>query len=48
MIQERFAHAPGVSFSTVSRWESGGGAPSLLAQWHLDELRHEDAEKHRL
>ena len=46
MIQERFAHAPGVLFSTVSRWESGGGSPSPPAQPRLDESPHRDAEKH--
>jgi transcriptional regulator with XRE-family HTH domain len=30
--QERFANKLGVSFATVSRWESGLGPPSRLAQ----------------
>jgi putative transcriptional regulator len=32
MTQEQFAHALGVSFSTVNRWEKGRTAPSRLAK----------------
>jgi len=39
MTQEELAREVGVSFSTVSRWETGRGEPSRLAQRQLDRLR---------
>lgn len=49
MTQEEFAREVGVSFSTVSRWETGRGSPSPLARRQIEELRaglegQEDAE----
>ena len=32
LSQEELAHALGVSFATVNRWENGKTAPSKLAQ----------------
>ena len=37
MTQEEFAREVGVSFSTVSRWETGRGHPSPLALHRLQE-----------
>lgn len=39
MTQEQFAREIGVSFSTVSRWETGRGKPSPLARRRIEELR---------
>ena len=39
MTQEELAREMGVSFSTVSRWETGRGSPSPLARRRLEELR---------
>ena len=39
MTQEEFAREVGVSFSTVSRWETGRGQPSPLARRRIEELR---------
>ena len=39
MTQEEFARELGVSFSTVSRWETGRGQPSRLARQQIDQLR---------
>lgn len=39
MTQEELAYEVGVSFSTVSRWETGRGEPSRLARRQLDRLR---------
>lgn len=38
MTQEEFAREVGVSFTTVSRWETGRGAPSRLARRQLEHL----------
>jgi len=35
--QEELAHALGVSFATVNRWENGKTAPSKLAQVSFDK-----------
>jgi len=39
MTQEEFAREVGVSFTTVSRWETGRGTPSRLARRQLEQLR---------
>ena len=50
MTQEEFARAVGVSFTTVSRWETGRGRPSPLALRRPTELSgqltHESPVEH--
>jgi len=41
--QERLARELGVSFSTISRWERGEGAPSPMAERLLRELSRQAA-----
>ena len=38
MTQEEFAHAIGVTVSTVNRWENGHIEPSRLARRAMDSL----------
>jgi len=38
MTQEEFAHAVGVTVSTVNRWENGHIEPSRLARKAIDNL----------
>ena len=38
MTQEEFAHALGITVSTVNRWENGHSQPSKLAQATLSKL----------
>jgi transcriptional regulator with XRE-family HTH domain len=38
MTQEQFAAKVGVTFSTVSRWESGKSKPSPLPMRQIEEL----------
>ena len=38
MTQEEFAHAIGVTVSTVNRWENGHVAPSRLARKAMEGL----------
>ena len=38
LSQEELAHALGVSFATVNRWENGKTAPSKLAQRQFEQL----------
>ena len=38
MTQEQFAREVGVSYSTVSRWETGRGTPSPLARRRIEDL----------
>jgi len=38
MTQEEFAHALGVSWVTISRWENGHGAPSKFAVKALERI----------
>lgn len=41
MTQEEFAHAIGVTVSTVNRWENGHILPSRLARKAMESLAHE-------
>ena len=41
LTQEDLAHALGVTFSTVSRWENGHVRPSLLAWKALEQVAAE-------
>lgn len=43
LSQEELAHALGVSFATVNRWENGKTTPSKLAQRQFEQF----CEKHR-
>lgn len=45
--QEQLAQRVGVSWSTVSRWENGKGAPSNLARKRLVSLLKEAALEER-
>jgi putative transcriptional regulator len=36
--QEALAHALGVSFATVNRWENGKNSPSKLARRQLEQF----------
>lgn len=38
LSQEDFAHALGVSFTTVNRWENGKTSPSRLARKQFDQF----------
>lgn len=38
MSQEELAHALGVSFATVNRWENGKTKPSKLARRQFDDF----------
>jgi putative transcriptional regulator len=38
LSQEALAHALGVSFATVNRWENGKTAPSKLAQCQFERF----------
>lgn len=40
MTQEEFAHAIGVTVSTVNRWENGHVEPSRLARKAIELLVH--------
>jgi DNA-binding transcriptional regulator YiaG len=41
MTQEEFAHAIGVTVSTVNRWENGHIVPSRLARKAMESLAHD-------
>ena len=41
MTQEEFAHAIGVTVSTVNRWENGHNSPTRLARKALYDLASE-------
>jgi len=41
MTQEEFAHAVGVTVSTVNRWENGHIEPSRLARKAMEDLAAE-------
>jgi len=38
LSQEELAHALGVSFATVNRWENGKTSPSKLAQRQFEQF----------
>lgn len=38
LSQEELAHALGVSFATVNRWENGKNSPSKLAQRQFEQF----------
>jgi putative transcriptional regulator len=42
LSQEELAHALGVSFATVNRWENGKTVPSKLARRQFDQLCKEN------
>lgn len=44
LSQEELAHALGVSFATVNRWENGKTSPSRLALRQLEAFRREHAD----
>jgi len=44
MTQEEFAHAIGVTVSTVNRWENGHVEPSRLARKAMEHLSHRLAQ----
>lgn len=50
LSQEELAHALGVSFATVNRWENGKTVPSKLAQATFENfcfrMAHEGKLKH--
>jgi putative transcriptional regulator len=41
LSQEELAHALGVSFATVNRWENGRAIPSRLARRQIEQLCRE-------
>jgi len=45
MTQEEFAHAIGVTVSTVNRWENGHITPSRLARRAMENLLNQLAER---
>ena len=48
LSQEELAHALGVSFATVNRWENGKTVPSKLAQRQFEQFCLEQSSKGRL
>ena len=45
LSQEELAHALGVSFATVNRWENGKTVPSKLAQRQFEQFCKEQVKK---
>jgi len=45
LSQEELAHALGVSFATVNRWENGKSAPSKLAQRQFKQFCEEQSKR---
>jgi putative transcriptional regulator len=45
LSQEELAHALGVSFATVNRWENGKTVPSKLAQRQFEQFCKEQGRK---
>jgi DNA-binding transcriptional regulator YiaG len=48
LSQEELAHALGVSFATVNRWENGKTAPSKLAQRQFKQFYAQKKEQGEL
>jgi putative transcriptional regulator len=48
LSQEELAHAVGVSFATVNRWENGKTAPSKLAQVSFENFCAKMTKKGKL
>jgi DNA-binding transcriptional regulator YiaG len=48
LSQEELAHALGVSFATVNRWENGKTSPSKLAQRQFEQFCEEQRELGKL
>lgn len=44
LSQEDLAHAIGVSFATVNRWENGKTSPSKLARRQFDQFCKENQD----
>jgi DNA-binding transcriptional regulator YiaG len=45
LSQEDLAHALGVSFATVNRWENGKTVPSKLAQRQFEQFCKDQVQK---
>ncbi|MGE4344424.1 MAG: helix-turn-helix domain-containing protein [Geoalkalibacter sp.] len=45
LSQEELAHALGVSFATVNRWENGRTVPSKLAQRQFEQFCKNNVKK---
>ena len=45
LSQEELAHALGVSFATVNRWENAKSAPSKLAQRRFKQFCEEQSKR---
>lgn len=48
LSQEELAHALGVSFATVNRWENGKTVPSKLAQRQFEQFYNDHVKKGNL
>jgi len=48
LSQEELAHALGVSFATVNRWENGKTSPSKLAKRQFEQFCEEQRELGKL
>jgi DNA-binding transcriptional regulator YiaG len=48
LSQEELAHALGVSFSSINRWENGKTAPSKLARAQFDAFCRKMTNKRKL
>lgn len=48
LSQEELAHALGVSFATVNRWENGKTVPSKLAQRQFEQFFKDNVKKGNL
>lgn len=48
LSQEELAHALGVSFATVNRWENGKTNPSKLAQRQFEQFCEDKREQGEL
>lgn len=48
LSQEELAHALGVSFATVNRWENGKTSPSKLAKRQFEQFCEDKSEQGEL